>query len=129
MIQCGGMAEGSLLDGYDLITTFLTEDRYYLGSSHAYGGAQAAGVCVVSYAISTSVGTVVAKMDDLFVATARQGRGVGSKVLVHLKSGLRRLGIVCTGTRAHLEDGSARRCYLQNGFQALHEDRLACVLG
>jgi acyl-CoA thioester hydrolase len=49
-------------------------------------GARAVGACVVCYAISTSRGTLVAKLDDVTVAANWQGRGVGGAMLDALAS-------------------------------------------
>ena len=44
-----------------------------------------AGCCVVCYAVSTSMGKVVAKLDDVFVAADYRGKGVGTRMLKALK--------------------------------------------
>ena len=106
MIQCRRMTQESLPDAFRLLSTFLSQDDYYLDSSHAYGdgGAAALGaalelflhrpelgfvwlayeagepvaVCVISLAISTSVGALVAKLDDVYVS--RDATGAGHRV-------------------------------------------------
>ena len=121
MIECRRMAKDSRDDAFGLLRTFLGEDAHYLDSSDAYGaggdGALAraldlflarpeigfvwlgyedgrpVAVCIVYFAISTSAGAVVAKLDDVFVKTGMQGRGIGSAHLVSLKDELRRLGV------------------------------------
>jgi GNAT superfamily N-acetyltransferase len=94
-----------------------------------YEGDRPVGVCVVTYAISISVGVVVAKLNDVFVTSPRQGEGIGSHLMGQLKSELRSLGIARSDTSVLLENSSARRFYLRNGFRLLNEERLSCLLG
>lgn len=156
MIQCRRMTPESLQDAFGLLSSFLSHDDYYLDSSRAYGdgGATAlhtaldlflhrpelgfiwlayaddkpAAVCVVSLAISTSIGALVAKLDDVYVSQTRQGQGIGSEHLTQLKSELRQLGVQRIDTSVHLHNESARRFYARHGFTSLNEERLACVL-
>lgn len=156
MIECRRMAEDSRDDAFALLRTFLGEDPHYLDSSDAYGaGGDAAlaraldlflarpeigfvwlayedgrpvAVCIVCFAISTSAGAVAAKLDDVFVATGRQGRGIGSAHLTGLKDELRRLGVKRIDTAVHLRNHGARRFYERHGFRPLAEERLAHVL-
>lgn len=156
MVECHRMTSKFLGDAEELLGAFLSQDEYYLASSPAYGdggraalkGAlelflarpelgfvwladdrgEAVGVCVVCYAISTSIGAVVAKLDDVFVKDGRQGEGVGSALLDQLKAELRKQGVRRLDTSVHLENEGARRFYERHGFLALHEERLACVL-
>ena len=156
MIACFRVTSELLPDAYALLNDFLSEDEYYLDSSSAYGhrgnsalrtalemfvvrpelgfvwlaykGNVPVGVCVVSYAISTSVGAVVAKLDDVFIGTEEQGKGMGSELLEELKAELRKQNIVRIDTSVHLRNGRARQFYIRNGFKALNEERLSCVL-
>ena len=157
MISCRRMTTDLIPDAFSLLNTFLGEDPHYLASSPAYGhkgspalrtaldmflarpeigfvwlayyGDRPVGVCVISYAISTSVGGIVAKLDDVFVSAEAQGKGVGSELLKQLKAELLSHDVVRIDTSAHLENGAARRFYLRNGFQTLNEERLSCLLG
>jgi len=143
-------------DAFRLINEFLREDAHYLDSSAAYGdagpealrralslflsrpelgfvwlsyeGGEAVGVCVVCFAVSTSAGAVVAKLDDFYVAAGRTGRGIGSAHVEGLKEELRRAGVRRIDTSVHLDNPGARRFYERHGFQSLREERLACVL-
>jgi GNAT superfamily N-acetyltransferase len=143
-------------DAFALLRIFLTEDEHYLDSSQAYGagGESALGealdlfvrrpelgfvwlayedrkpvaVCVVCLAISTSMGAVVAKLDDVFVASGEQGRGLGAAHLTSLKEELRRMDVRRIDTSVHLQNSAARRFYERHGFRALGEERFACVL-
>jgi GNAT superfamily N-acetyltransferase len=143
-------------DALSLLGIFLDQDAHYLDSSGAYGaGGEAAlaralsllldkpelgfvwlafeddvpvAACVVCYAISTSTGGLVAKLDDVFVAADRRGRGVGSLHLESLKDELRRAGATRIDTSVHVDNAGARRFYGRHGFLPLHEERVACVL-
>ena len=53
----------------------------WLAYAHDAGRREAVGACVVCYAISTSRGTLVAKLDDVSIAQGWQGRGVGGAML------------------------------------------------
>jgi len=156
MIKCQRMTNELLPTAEALLSAFLSQDEYYLDSSPAYGhggraalkGAlelfltrpelgfvwvacdqdEAVGVCVVCYAISTSIGAVVAKLDDVFVKAGRQSEGIGSALLEQLKEELRKQGIRRIDTSVHFENHGARRFYEKHGFLSLHEERLACVL-
>lgn len=143
-------------DAFRLVNQFLREDEFYLDSSGAYGdeGAGAlrralelflsrpelgfvwlgydrgepVAVCVVCFAISTSLGAVVAKLDDFYVVAGRQGEGIGSAHVERLKEELRRSGVRRIDTSVHLDNGEAARFYERHGFARLHEERLACVI-
>lgn len=156
MITCRKMTEASAADALALLKSFLAEDEHYLDSSSAYGdrgggavedalglflarpeigfvwlsydGETPVGVCVVCFAISTSLGAVVAKLDDYYVASGRQGRGIGSAQLEQLKEELRRLGVRRIDTSVHLRNDEARRFYETRGFRPLGEERIACLL-
>ena len=143
-------------DAKALLATFLREDEHYLASSQAYGDSGlkglndaldlflerpelgfvwmaydengAAGICVVCYAISTSMGTVVAKLDDVSVKADRRGHGVGSEMLEQLKEQLRKESVTRIDVAVHLENPQARRFYEKLGFVALNEERLSCLI-
>ena len=111
------MTEASAGDARALLGAFLRDDAHYRASSSAYGdggeaaldralalflarpeigfvwlayaGDTAAGACVVCRAISTSRGSVVAKLDDVTVHPDWQGKGVGAAMLTQLRDYLR----------------------------------------
>ncbi len=87
-----------------------------------------AGACVVCYAISTSRGTLVAKLDDVTIGRGWQGRGVGSAMLVALGEDLRQRGITRIDTACHRDNTRAWRFYERLGFRALDEVRMALLL-
>jgi GNAT superfamily N-acetyltransferase len=150
------MAEPELDDAFGLLQTFLAFDRHYLDSSIAYGDAgpealkralrlllahpelgfvwvvwdsgTAVGCCVVCYAVSTSAGAVVAKLDDVCVLRGREGQGIGTLLIDSLKIELRRRDVRRIDTSCHLENRRARDFYLRHGFRRLNEERLALVL-
>jgi ribosomal protein S18 acetylase RimI-like enzyme len=150
------MSANDVPDAFDLLTTFLTADEHYLASSKAYGdrGTEGlmdaldlfltrpelgfvwlayddhgiAGICVVCYAISTSLGTLVAKLDDVSVKEDRRGQGVGTALLQQLKEELQRHNVMRIDVAVHVDNPEARRFYEKLGFSPLNEERLACVI-
>ena len=156
MIKCRKMTAADVTDAFEMLRVFLREDEHYLASSAAYGDrgfkglndaldlflerpelgfvwlaydeAGVAGVCVVCYAISTSMGAVVAKLDDVSVKIDRRGQGVGTTLLEQLKEQLRRQLVTRIDVAVHLENPEAKRFYERVGFIALNEERMACVI-
>ena len=156
MITCRKMSAADVSEAFAMLRIFLAEDEHYLASSKAYGdrGFQglndaldlflerpelgfvwmaydddgAAAICVVSYAISTSMGEVVAKLDDVSVKSDRQGRGIGTALLEQLKEQLRSESVARIDVAVHVDNPEARRFYEKLGFIALQEERLACVI-
>jgi ribosomal protein S18 acetylase RimI-like enzyme len=150
------MTAGDVSDAFELLSAFLTEDEHYLASSKAYGdrGVQGlndaldlfleqpelgfvwmaydenglAGICVVCYAISTSMGAVVAKLDDVSVEETRRGQGIGTALVDQLKRQLTKEAVSRIDVGVHLENPEARKFYERLGFVALNEERLACVI-
>jgi GNAT superfamily N-acetyltransferase len=100
----------------------------WLAFADAQGGAAAVGACVVCRAISTSRGTLVAKLDDVTIARAWQGRGVGGAMLAALADELRRQGITRIDTACHRDNAGAWRFYARQGFLPLDEERIALLL-
>src|SRR5258708_26431760 len=104
-ISCRKMTKTRRADAQALLNAFLREDEHYLETSGSYGDAglpalkralelflrrsdlgfvwlayadnEPAAVCVVSYAISTSIGGLVAKPEDLYVAPPLPRAGGG----------------------------------------------------
>ena len=156
MITCRRMTAADVSDALAMLTTFLGEDEHYLASSSVYGdrGAHAAkdaldlfltrpelgfvwlayddegiaGMCVICYAISTSLGTLVAKLDDVSVKEDRRGKGVGTALMKELKEELRQHQVMRIDVAVHLDNPEARGFYEKLGFSALNEERLACLL-
>ncbi|MEK6280040.1 MAG: GNAT family N-acetyltransferase [Acidobacteriota bacterium] len=156
MITCRKMTAADVSEAFAMLRTFLAEDEHYLASSKAYGdrGFQglndaldlfleqpelgfvwmaydddgAAAICVISYAISTSMGEVVAKLDDVSVKSDRQGKGIGTALLEQLKVQLRTESVARIDVAVHVDNPEARHFYENLGFIALREERLACVI-
>lgn len=156
MITCRKLTAADVSDAYEMLQAFLNEDEHYLDSSKAYGDRgfqglndaldlflerpelgfvwlaydddQLAGICVVCYAISTSMGAVVAKLDDVSVKADVRGKGVGSALMEQLKEQLRKEAVTRIDVAVHLQNPEARKFYERHGFVALNEERLACVI-
>lgn len=156
MITCRKMTAADVSDAFEMLSAFLRQDEHYLASSAAYGDrgvrglndafylflerpelgfvwlacdAQGvAGICVVCYAISTSLGTVVAKLDDVSVSEDRRGQGVGTAMIEQLKEQLRQESVMRIDVAVHVDNPQAKRFYEKLGFLALNEERLACVI-
>lgn len=156
MITCRKMTAADVAEAFAMLQAFLGEDEHYLASSQAYGdkGFQglnnaldlflerpelgfvwmafdehgAAGVCVICYAISTSMGAVVAKLDDVSVKPDRRGQGIGSALLEQLKEQLKKESVTRIDVAVHVDNPEARRFYEKLGFAPLHEERLALVI-
>ena len=88
----------------------------------------AVGACVVCRAISTSRGTIVAKLDDVTIARGWRGRGVGGAMLGALSEALRADGISRIDTACHRDNEGAWRFYARLGFRPLDEERIALLL-
>ena len=150
------MAAADLEDAFRVLGAFLQTDTHYRDSSATYGdgGAKAlrralalflerpelgfvwiardadtaVACCVVCYALSTAVGGVVAKLDDVYVLPGREGEGIGSALISGLAAELRAQGVHRIDTSCHLENARARTFYLELGFRPLNEERLALLL-
>ena len=150
------MRAQDVADAFHMLSDFLREDEHYLASSEAYGdlGLQGlnnaldlflerpelgfvwmafdetgvAGICVVCYAISTSMGSVVAKLDDVSVKPDRRGKGVGGEMLNQLKQQLRKESVTRIDVAVHLQNPEARRFYEKLRFVRLNEERLSCLI-
>jgi GNAT superfamily N-acetyltransferase len=143
-------------EAFALLSIFLREDEHYQDSSEAYGdggdkalgdaltlfverpdygyvwlafeGNRAVGAAVVSYAISTSFGGLVSKLEDCVVAPDRRGAGIGSAMLRALATELRKIGVGRIDLGVHVRNAGARRFYEHLGFASLHEERYALLL-
>ena len=98
--------------------------------AHARAGAREVpvGACVVCRAISTSRGTIVAKLDDVSVHPAWRGRGVGGGMLAALRDRLRAEGASRIDCGCHRANEGAWRFYERMGFRPLDEERIALLL-
>lgn len=142
-------------DAVLLLTEFLETDEYYLDSSSRYSmgghraqeavgllidhpengvivlgyiGATPVSCCVLTFAVSTSAGSWVTKLDDMYVLPGLRGKGIGTammKFVVELVSsrGHRRIDL-----GVHIRNVRARRFYKRVGFRSLHEERQSLLL-
>lgn len=152
----GRMGPDDRESAFALFRAFLEADAHYLDSSAAYGdggpealrraldlfvarpdigfvwmarrGGEVVGCCVACFAISTSRGTLVAKLDDVNVRPGQEGQGIGSAMIASLKEELRRAGASRIDTATHFDNPGARRFYERHGFVTLREERLSCLL-
>ena len=92
------------------------------------GARTAVGACVVCNAISTSRGSLVAKLDDVTIRDGWQGRGVGSAMLAALVDHLRSRRITRIDCGCHRENAAAWRFYERLGFRPLDEERIALLI-
>jgi len=150
------MIEAELEAAFNVLRAFLASDEHYRKTANNYGdrGPEAlrhalrlflsrpelgfvwlvldagtvVGCCVVCYAISTSAGAIVAKLDDVCVLPGREGQGIGTVLIENLKRELRSRGVRRIDTSCHHENLRARNFYVQVGFRSLNEERLALVL-
>ena len=156
MIRCERMSQASAPDARALLGAFLRDDAHYRASAGAYGDGGAAaldraialflvrpeigfvwlayaegeavGACVVCRAISTARGTVVAKLDDVTIHPAWQGKGVGGAMLAQLRDHLREEGMTRIDCGCHRDNAGAWRFYERLGFAPLDEERIALLI-
>jgi len=86
------------------------------------------GACVVCYAISTSRGALVAKLDDVSIAGHARGQGVGGRMLGALFDELARIGVARIDCGCHRDNEGAWRFYERLGFRPLDEERIARLI-
>jgi GNAT superfamily N-acetyltransferase len=150
------MGPGDRDAAFGLFLAFLQADPHYLDVAATYGdagpealrraldlfverpdlgfvwmgrrGVEVVGCCVACFAISTSRGTLVAKLDDVNVRPGLEGQGIGTAMLASLKEELRRGGVTRIDTATHFDNPGARRFYERHGFTSLREERLSCLL-
>jgi len=155
-ISCRKMTKTRRADAQALLNAFLREDEHYLETSGTYGDAglpalkralalflrrsdlgfvwlayadnEPAAVCVVCYAVSTSIGGLVAKLDDVYVAPQLQGGGVGTQMLKFLIQELKRKRVRRIDTAVHSGDDVAEKFYKRNGLTMLGEERLTLLI-
>jgi len=155
-VVCARMDASAVRQAESLFLAFLQQDAHYLAVASVYGdegpdaleralqlfiekpelgfvwmardGGEVVGCCVICYAISTSRGSIVAKLDDVNVRPGLEGRGVGSAMMASLKDELRRIGVTRIDTATHFDNPGARRFYERHGFASLREERMSCLL-
>jgi len=100
----------------------------WLAFAAAAEGRVAVGAGVACHAISTSRGTVVAKLDDVTIRAGWRGRGVGTAMMRALSAHLRAQGITRIDCGCHRANTGAWRFYERLGFRPLDEERIALLL-
>jgi len=154
--MCSRMGSDDLAAAESLFLAFLQQDPHYLDVASVYGdggaealgralrlfidrpelgfvwmarrGGEVVGCCVACFAISTSRGALVAKLDDVNVQPGLEGQGIGGAMLASLKDELRRMGVERVDTATHFDNPGARRFYERHGFASLREERMSCLL-
>jgi GNAT superfamily N-acetyltransferase len=155
-LRCERMSAATRDDAFALLGAFLGDDAHYRAAAAAYGdggpdalrraldlfvarpqigfvwlaydGGAPVGACVVCWAISTSRGSIVAKLDDVTIGAGRQGGGIGGAMLAALAGELRAEGATRIDTACHRDNAGAWRFYERLGFRPLDEERLALLL-
>jgi GNAT superfamily N-acetyltransferase len=100
----------------------------WLAHARDGGASLAVGACVACYAISTSCGALVVKLDDVTVRAGWQGRGVGTAMLTALHPHLQAHGVARIDCGCHRHNEGAWRFYERMGFRPLDEERIALLL-
>jgi ribosomal protein S18 acetylase RimI-like enzyme len=124
----GDGGPGALARALDLFVARPELGFVWLAFAEQNGARVPAGACVVCRAISTSRGSIVAKLDDVTVASGWHGCGVGSAMLGALCEALRADGIARIDTACHRDNQGAWRFYSRLGFRPLDEERIALLL-
>ncbi len=94
----------------------------------AFDGDRAVGCASVGYAISLSVGAVVAKLDYLVVAPDARRNGIGSGLLETLIAELRRAECARVDVGVHIQNAAGQHFYRDFGFVSSNEERLSLVI-
>jgi GNAT superfamily N-acetyltransferase len=157
-IECAPMDATTRDAAFELLSGFLRGDPHYLAASAAYGDGgtpaldralglflsrpetglvwlahdrrdrRAVGACVVCYAISTSRGSLVAKLDDVTVRNDSQGKGIGTAMLSALCGWLRARCVTRIDCACSRSNAGAWRFYERLAFTPLDEERIALLL-
>ena len=156
-LRCARMTAATRGSAQALLATFLADDAHYRASASDYGDGgmpaleraldlflahpeigfvwvahavadEVVGCCVACYAISTSRGAIVVKLDDVTIRDGWRGRGIGGAMLEALARQLRADGVGRIDTACHRSNAGAWRFYERLGFRPLDEERLALLL-
>jgi ribosomal protein S18 acetylase RimI-like enzyme len=100
----------------------------WLAQAQRAGSFLAVGACVACYAISTSRGSLVVKLDDVTIHPDWRGRGVGKGMLDALIAHVRARGVTRIDCGCHRDNGGAWRFYERLGFRPLDEERIARLI-
>jgi len=127
-VAYGGGGRESLARALDLFLARPELGFVWLAFTDENGKRTAVGGCVVCHAISTSRGTLVAKLDDVTIASTWRGRGVGRSMHAALAGFLRARGITRIDTACHRDNCGAWRFYERLGYLPLDEERISLLL-
>jgi GNAT superfamily N-acetyltransferase len=95
----------------------------------AFEDGRIAGCAAVGYAISLSLGRVVASLDLLAVAPASRRHGIGAELVESLVAELEGADIGRLDVAVHERNDGARQFLAGLGFEPLHEERMSLILG
>ena len=156
-LECARMTAATRPQARRLLASFLAEDPHYRASATTYGDggpqaldralelfvarpemgfvwlasaadAAAVGACVVCYAISTSRGGLVAKLDDVTIDPARQRAGRRYGDAHGARCAFASVRHWAHRHRVPSRQRRAWRFYERQGFRPLDEERIALVL-
>lgn len=88
-----------------------------------------AGYLVLTRGFSLEQGGHHALLDELYIAPAARGRGLGARALALAASRARRWGVDVLRLEVHHHNPRAKALYLRAGFVDGHRDTLAFDLG
>ncbi|MBC8160778.1 MAG: GNAT family N-acetyltransferase [Roseiflexaceae bacterium] len=87
-------------------------------------GQELVGYLVVIPFLSLEYGGITALLDELYVAEAARGRGIGVQALAAVESYARAAGMRAVMLEVDHSNQSARRLYERNGYRAVERDVL-----
>jgi GNAT superfamily N-acetyltransferase len=94
----------------------------------AYDSDRAVACASVSYAISMSLGDIVAKIEHMVVAPNERRRGIGTALVEALIEHLRVIEIARLDVDVHVANEEAKQFYHALGFEPSREERMALLL-
>jgi len=95
----------------------------------AFEGLRLVGCAAIGYAISLSLGRVVASLDVLTVEPAARRRGVGVELVESLLAQLENAEVARLDASVHRRNEAAIKFYAGLGFEPAHEERMSLVIG
>lgn len=91
-------------------------------------GESVVGMVSLLNSVSTALGGPVAWLEDLIVAPAHRGRGIGSDLIEHALSYARECGLKRITLLTGAENSGAQRFYRRHGFRASGMIPLRCLI-
>jgi GNAT superfamily N-acetyltransferase len=111
----------------EALTLFVDRPDYGFIFIALENGKAVAGVSI-SYAISLSLGKVVAKLEHLIVTESRRREGIGTALIEALVKHLRLIEIARLDVDVHLKNEAGKQFYLGLDFEPSREERMALLL-